>query len=167
MAVKTTLNELVADWKALQEMALDPEVDAEAIADTLEGIEGELEDKADGYAAYMDFLGGQVELVKAEQDRLRNRRLMFEAKLARVKQKLEDAMRETGKLKFQTALHSFRIQKNPPRVVVDKPELMPAAYLIAQEPKVDNRGLLAFMREHGLTETEYCHIEQGEGLRIS
>ena len=120
-----SLNDLMNEWRELKEMALDPEIDPEAIADTIEGLEGALEDKADGYADYMDFLKGQIEQVKSEQERLRNRRISFEAKLDRVKAKLEDAMRETGKTKFSTALHSFRIQKNPPKVVIDHEENIP------------------------------------------
>lgn len=160
-----TLNELLNDWRELKEMALDPEVDADVIADTLEGLEGELEDKADGYADYMDFLKGQIEQIKAEQERLRNRRLTFEAKLERVKDKLEGAMRETGKTKFSTALHSFRIQKNPPKVVIDHPESIPSKYLIPQEPKVDTKTIATDLKNGELY--AWAHLEQTEGLRYS
>ena len=46
----STLYELTTQLQALLEMAEDPEIDAQVIADTMEGIEGELEVKADGYA---------------------------------------------------------------------------------------------------------------------
>lgn len=161
----STLNGLMNDWRELQEMALDPEIDADAIADTLEGLEAELEDKADGYAEVMNFVKGQIEIVKIEQDRLRNRRLMFEAKLDRMKASLEGMMNETGKRKFQTALHSFRIQKNPPKVVIDKPDIIPEGFLIAQEPKVDTRSLLNYLKDGNVV--VWAHLEQSEGLRIS
>ena len=159
-----SLNDLMNEWRELKEMALDPEIDPEAIADTIEGLEGALEDKADGYADYMDFLKGQIEQVKSEQERLRNRRISFEAKLDRVKAKLEDAMRETGKTKFSTALHSFRIQKNPPKVVIDHEENIPLKYLIPQDPKVDTKSIMQDLKNGELF--AWAHLEQGEGLRI-
>lgn len=159
-----TLNDLMNDWRELKEMALDPEIDADAIADTLEGLEGELEEKADGYADYMDFLKGQVEQIKAEQERLRNRRLTFEAKLERVKDKLESAMRETGKTKFSTALHSFRIQKNPPRVVVDIPDVVPVGFKVVTE-KIDTARLRDYLKDGHVV--AWAHLEQSEGLRYS
>ena len=46
----STLYELTADWLALMEMAEDPDIEEDVFMDTLEGIEGEIEIKADGYA---------------------------------------------------------------------------------------------------------------------
>ena len=45
-----TLYELTNDYAELLLMAEDPDTDPQAFADTLEGIEGAIEDKADGYA---------------------------------------------------------------------------------------------------------------------
>lgn len=159
-----TLNDLMNDWREVKEMAMDPDIDPEAIADTLEGIEGALEDKADGYAAVIDFCAMNVELIKAETDRLKNRRMMFEAKADRMKRSLEDMMRETGKLKFDTALHRFGIQKNPPRVIIDHPEAVPKLYKIEQEPKIDTKRILADLKAGELI--AWAHLEQGESLRI-
>ena len=47
---KTTLYELTEQFQALQDMAYDPEVDEQTLKDTMEGLWGEIEDKADGYA---------------------------------------------------------------------------------------------------------------------
>ena len=49
----STLYQLTEAYQELLSMALDPDTDPEALADTMEAIEGEFEDKADGYAKVM------------------------------------------------------------------------------------------------------------------
>ena len=44
-----SIYELTEDYMNLLAMAEDPDIDEQAFMDTLEGIEGALEDKADGY----------------------------------------------------------------------------------------------------------------------
>ena len=44
------LYELKENWKQVQEMLYEEEIDEQCILDTLESIEGEIEDKADSYA---------------------------------------------------------------------------------------------------------------------
>lgn len=159
-----TLTELMNDWRELKEMLLDPDMDAEAINDTLEGLEGELEDKADGYAVVMEYLRADIEMIKAEQDRLRNRRITMEHRIDALKERLAFMMTETGKTKFSTAYHNFSIAKNPPKVVIDDAEAIPPKYLIPQDPKVDTKGILSDLKNGELM--GWAHLEQGEGLRI-
>ena len=52
----SSLYQLTEQYQELLSMALDPDVDPEALADTMEAIEGEFEDKADGYAKVMKEL---------------------------------------------------------------------------------------------------------------
>lgn len=46
----STIYELTEDYLRLLELAEDPDTDPEAFADTLEGLDGEIEIKAEGYA---------------------------------------------------------------------------------------------------------------------
>ena len=43
----SSLYELTDEYKAVEEMLYDPEVDEQTVIDTLEAISGEIEDKAD------------------------------------------------------------------------------------------------------------------------
>ena len=47
-----TLYELTGEWQQVLSMMEDPDVPEEAVRDTLEGLSGEIEEKADGYAIY-------------------------------------------------------------------------------------------------------------------
>lgn len=163
-----TLYELSSEYMQLLEMMEDPEVDDDVLADTLEGIGGELELKADGYARIMRQMDADAKAIKAEEERLYARRKSLENRSAWLKQRLKDVMELTGKTKFKTELFSFGIQKNPARVVIDDPSRIYEDYLIEQEPKVDTvaiRNALKDPEEAALWDG-IAHLEQSESLRI-
>lgn len=67
-----------------------------------------------------------------------------------------------GKTKFKTVLFSFNIQKNPATVnVIGK---VPKKFYIPQEPKLDKKALIEYVKEHG--NTKYAELTQSESLRI-
>ena len=73
-------------------------------------------------------------------------------------------MQVTGKTKFKTPLFSFGIQKNPTSVQIEEGATIPDKYLIAQEPKIDRKGMIADLKE-GI-EIKGCTLTQSESLRI-
>ena len=160
----STLYQLSEEYQELLSMALDPDIDEEALADTLEGIEGEIEDKADGYAKVMRNLEADASAIKAEIARLTERKKHIEANIDRMKRSLKTAMRLTGKTKFKTSLFSFNIAKNPPALKIDMPDRVPEEFLIPQEPKVDSVAIKKELKEGVVY--DWCHLEQSESLRI-
>lgn len=158
-----TLYELTGQYKQLLDMAETEELDKQLIADTLEALEGEIETKADGYAKIIRELEGKAELLKSEIDRLSNRKTAIENNIKSMKEALQNAMYITGKVKFKTNLFNFSIQKNPPKLVIDKLEEIPEEFLIPQPPKVDNTKLKEVLKEK---ELPFAHLEQSESLRI-
>lgn len=160
----STLYSLTEEYQELMSMALDPDVDPEALADTLEGIEGEIEYKADGYAKVMRNLEADASAIKAEIARLTERKKHIEANVDRMKKSLETAMRLTGKTKFKTSLFSFNIQKNPAALKIDNPDRVPEEFLIPQDPKINTTAIKKELKEG--TVFDWCHLEQGESLRI-
>lgn len=162
-----TLYELTADYANLLELAEDPDIDEQAFLDTLEGIEGAIEDKADGYARVIRQLTADAEALKAETDRLYNRRRSIENNIDRMKKALQDAMVVTGKTKFKTELFSFGIRKNAPAVVIDEQyiENIPAEYLIPQDPKIDKKAIREAIKA-GKDLVGIAHLERSESLTI-
>lgn len=158
------LFELTGQYLALMEMMEDPDVDPKTLEDTMAAAEGELEDKADAYAAIRTQLLGQVEILENEIERLRRRKGGIEGNIKRLMSSLEEAMRATGKTKFKTATHSFGIAKNPPRCVIDSVADVPREFLMMQEPKVDTAGILKALKAGAVY--DFAHMEQGESLRI-
>lgn len=108
-----TLYEITGDYLRLLEMLEEDEnIDPQAFADTLEGIDGEFEIKADGYARVLKELSAEAGKYDAEIQRMTARRDYLNNRSKMLKQHLYESMKATGKLKFKTDLFSFGIQKN-------------------------------------------------------
>ncbi len=161
----STLFDLVGVWKEVYEMADDPDIDMEAWNGTLESIEGEIEVKADGYAAVIAKLNADIDQIKTMEKRLKARRDAMANSIDRMKSRLEDAMRLTGKTKFKTTFWSFNIQKNPESVVIDNQEAVPKEFLKYAEPTVDKTALKEALK-NGADLEGIAHLTQTEGLRI-
>lgn len=158
-----TLYELKSEYLQLRDMAGDPDISPDALRDTMDAINGELEDKADGYARVIRELEAEEAGLDAEIKRLQARKSAVSGNKGRIKDALESAMRETGKLKFKTALFSFGIQKNPPSVAILS-ENIPLDYLVVPEPQPDKKRILAELKA-GAT-FDWAELRQTEALRI-
>lgn len=161
------LYELTGQFKELMDLAEYEDLDQQIIADTLEGIEFEFEEKADAYAKVMKALEGNVAALDSEIDRLERKKKTIKNNIANMKYALEQAMVETGKTKFKTNLFSFGMQKNPASVVIDDENGIPGDFLIYQLPKIDKTAIKDYLKT--LDENDTCtwaHLNQTESLRI-
>ena len=160
-----TLYELTGEWQQVLSMMEDPDVPEEAVRDTLEGLSGEIEEKADGYAKVMRQLQAEAEAIEKEEERLNDRRDMLMSRVARMKEALMESMRATGKTKFKTTLFSFGIRKaSQKRLVIDHEDTVPDKNWV-QPPKVIDRKMLKEDLTHG-DMPGVAHLEQSEYLSI-
>lgn len=160
-----TLYELTAEYKELLEMAEEQNLTQADIKDTLEGMDYEFEDKADGHAKVLRSLDGKEEAISSEIKRLTEMKKVVANNKKAIKQNLENAMIETGKTKFKTTLFSFGIQKNPASVRIKDESLVPEEYRIKQPDKIDKKLLIKALKE-GAVFTENIELVQTESLRI-
>ncbi len=110
----STLYEITGQYLQLLEMLEDQDavMDNQILADTLEGIDGEFEIKADGYARVIRELEADAQKYETEIRRMQGRMEVIKNRTKMIKQHLYDSMKVTGKIKFKTDLFSFGIQKN-------------------------------------------------------
>lgn len=163
---KTTLFELVGDYLHLYEMADDPDTDPQAFFDTMEGIEGEIEDKADGYACVIAKLNGEAKAIKEQEERLYNRRMAIENNVKRMKENLQDAMELTGKVKFRTTLFNYWVQNNPVSVVLDTDDIDSVPSIYVKTVKDFDKTAIKDAIKNGEDMSGIAHLEQTRGLRI-
>lgn len=161
------LYELTEQYKELENLSYDPEVDEQVYRDTMEGLWGEIEEKADGYAKIIAGMRYDIEALKAEEERINARRKALEQRSKWLKDNLEANMREIGKLKFKTELFSFNIQKNgglQPLVIDGVLDDIPGRFLIPQPPVPNNEAIRSLLAEK---QVDWAHLEpRGESLRI-
>lgn len=165
-----TLYELTAEYQQLLDLAEDPDIPEEALADSLEALGMDIEDKADGYAKVIAQLNADAAALKAEIDRLTARKRTIERNVDRMKESLKTAMILTGKTKFKTELFSFGIQKNPPKLVKDVEDYRKYApeYIIPRDPDIDWKKVKEALSDPD--EAPYLeglvHLEVGTSVRI-
>ena len=160
----STLYELTGEYMELMSLMEDDSIDDQMIQDTLEGVEGEIEEKADAIAKIIKSAKTEAEVIEREEKRLNSRKKMLLNNADRLKDYLEKVMRTTGKTKFKTALFGFGIQKNPPTVVIDNEANIPEEFWIVKDPVIDKTALKQYLKENG--EVDFAHLHSTESLRI-
>lgn len=163
---KYSLMDLTNDFRQIMEMMDDPDLDPQTLKDTMEGIEGALEDKFDGYAAVIRIMTSQMKMLNEEKDRIEARMKSWENNVKRMKELMTLSMQTTGKVKFKTAQNSFWVQKNPESVVIDTEDVraIPEDYLTFKEPEPNKTAIKAAIKD-GVDFKGLAHIEQTEGVR--
>lgn len=163
-----TLYEITEAYSKLLELAEDPEIDNEVVADTFEAIEGELEIKAENTAKIIRQLEADAESLKKEEERFQRRRKAAENRAKQLKALLEFAMKATGKTKFETELFKFRIQKNAPSLVIAEDVDManiPPEFIKFAEPQIDKAAVKDAIKLG--VEINFARLESTETIRIS
>ncbi len=162
-----TLYELTDAYKTVEGMLYDGETDEQVILDTLESIDGEIEDKADNYAKLMKNIRADVEALKVEEDRISQRRRSLENREKLLKSTLKANLEFIGKTKFKTALFTYTVAANggkAPLSITENLGDIPGKFLIPQPPKVDTEAVRELLEGK---EVEWAHLEpRGTSLRI-
>ena len=136
-----TLYELTGQYDMLMNMLYDEDIDEEVLLDTLEGMEGEIEDKADNYAKLIRNITADVESIKAEETRLSLRR---------------------------KTLENITVANNGGEQPVEVTQILgdiPDEFLIPQDPIPDKKAIRKYLQEHG--DTEFARLlPRGRHLMI-
>lgn len=161
------LYELKAAYQELMEKLYDDELPEQTIIDTLDSIEGEIEDKTNGYCMIIRQFDADINALKEEETRLAKRRKSLESRKDFLKGNLFGTMKTVGLSKITTPMFTVNIQRNGGKraLVLDvEPDQLPEEF---QKITVsaNNDALRELLGE--AEACAYCHLaEQGEGLRI-
>lgn len=161
-----TLYNLTGQYLELLEMAQDETMDQKMIKDTMEGVEGEYESKAEGYAMVLANLAANDEALKKEMDKMGEKRKIIKNNMERIRRNLKDSMIATGKRKFSTALFSFRVQNTAPSLDILDEQKIPKEFWKLQEPVLDKKALLAEVKKDPEKYTGCATIKTSEALVI-
>jgi len=149
----SNIYEITNDYLQIMAMLEDSDLDPQTLADTMEGIEGEFEIKAENYAKVMKNLEGDILAIKTEIDRLTAKKKALENNIKNMKITLQTAMETTGKTKFKTELFSFNIQK------------LPSQFIKQRDIEADKTAIKDAIQK-GEDLGGIAHLEQKQSLRI-
>lgn len=165
------LYEIADTYRAFMAAVDAGEIPEDAVADTLDGIEGEFDQKVDNIACLIKELRLEAQAIKEEADRLTARQRQKQARADWLARYLQANMQATGNGKIETARNRITIKKNPVSCkILDEDtvlgflQLHGMADCYKQETTIKKRELL--MRLKDGEEIPGAELETGERLEI-
>lgn len=156
------LYDLAKNYAQLMEMA--EEMESDAIVDTLEALQDEIEEKVENIAKFIRNLEADAKIIKEEEKRLAERRQSIEKKIERLKQYLQEQLEVAGLQKVKRPMITVAIQNNPPSVEIADEKLIPSEFMIPQPAKIDKKAILERLKNG--EEISGCSLKQTKGVRI-
>lgn len=156
------LYELTEKYNQLLEVA--EGMDQDVLIDTLEALEGAIEEKAENTAKVVKSLESDVNGIAKEIKRLQAMKKSRENNITNLKNYLHQQLEYAGMDKVKGELFTVALQKNPSKLVVHDITKINKDYFIEQEPKLDN-ALLKDALKSG-ENVDGAELIQEKSLRI-
>jgi hypothetical protein len=125
----TTLYDMTGQYLALAELADDPNMPEDALTDSLEGITGEIEEKAQALLQVVAGMEGDTGAIDREIERLKGRKQIIQNRANRLRQYLFDNMVVSGINKISCSLFQITLTKPRPMVVIRDLDSVPEKYI--------------------------------------
>ena len=125
----TTLYELAGQYLELATLADDPNMPEDALRDTLEGLEGDIEVKAQALLQVVAGIDSDTTAIDNEIKRLSARKRVIQNRATHLRRYLFDNMVATGINKISCPLFQITLSKPRPMVVVESEDLIPDEFI--------------------------------------
>lgn len=165
------LYELTAQYRALETLEVSEDLPPDVIRDTLEGLTGELQDKATNVAMFIRNLESTAEAIDEAAETMRKRGARLRERAQSLQQYLLLNMQACGITKIESPFFTLAVKKNPPTVIVTDEEAIPAEYMVTPDPpppppKRPDKKAIAVALKAG-QEVPGAYSERFERLEIS
>jgi len=160
------LYQLTENYQNLWDLVEDETIDLSIVETALKTVEGAIQEKAQNLAVFIKSLGADIEIIKAEEKRLADRRKALENKQSGIKNYLQSQL-EMAKLdKIKTAVITVSMQNNPPAVRIIDEAIIPAQYktIVPQTFTIDKKSIADDIKK-GIS-VPGAESTQGRSLRI-
>uniref|UniRef100_A0A6H2A4N9 Host-nuclease inhibitor protein n=1 Tax=viral metagenome TaxID=1070528 RepID=A0A6H2A4N9_9ZZZZ len=117
------LYKLTEQYSQVLDMLNDTEADIQCIKDTLEGLQGDIEDKAINIAKMIKSLDADIAAIKAEEERLYERRKAYENRKNSIKEYLEQQLFIVGVDNIKSATMTVYMKNNAESVKLTESNL--------------------------------------------
>lgn len=158
---------LAQEYREAADTLADLDMPPEVVADTLEGMAGDLEQKSVNVAALARSLEATAEQIKEAERAMKARREAIERRAEQLRAYLLGAMQHAGIRKVSSPWFTLAVRATPPAVEVQDAEQIPAEFMRAPPPpppapdKIAIREALKAGRD-----VPGCRLVTGERLHI-
>jgi len=159
--------ELSERYKSLQLLAESDELPPEVIRDSLEGLEGDWEDKAEAVAAYIMNIEAAADAKAEAAKAMQARAKMLQTRADSLKQYLLLQFQLLGKTRVERPMFTLILKNNPQSIVVDDETQVPAQFVVQKPPPpptVDKKAVGAAIKAG--QDVPGCHAEVSQRIDI-
>ena len=160
-----TLYQLADQYEEALSTLLDADLPPEAIADTLEGLQGAIEEKAKNVAAFVRNIEASAEAIRAAEKQMAERRQMLERKAQRIREYLLTNMQRAGISKIDSPWFSLAVRDNPEAVAIDDEAALPAEYVRVKEVRSPDKAAIKDALKAG-QDVPGCRLVRGQRIEI-
>ena len=122
------LYDLAAEYRAIADKLHDSDLDEQTIADTLEGMSGDLQTKTQNVGFVIRNLEGMADQIKQAAEGMAKRRKAIERRAESLKAYLLTNMQLAGISKIESPYFVLSVRNNPEAVVIDAESQIPDEY---------------------------------------
>jgi hypothetical protein len=161
-----SLYTMAEEYRQAAERLNDLDLDEQTIADTLEGMEGSIEDKAKNVAFWIKNTEATAAAIKEARQAMAEREKSLLNRADRCRQYLLDCLNMVGKQKVETPFFVISTRNNAESVVLDDASLLPVEYLrVIPESKEPDKKAIKEAIQAG-TLVMGAHLERTQSLSI-
>lgn len=158
----STLYTITEQFKELAALAETADEDlAVALRDTMEGIEGEFQEKGKAIAMITLNIDGDLEAIQSQIDRLTERKRIINNRKESLKEYLRSNMDAAGITKITHALFTITCGKGKPIVVIDDEKAIPDDFVNVKVTSAPDKAAIAKALKDG-QEVPGAHSEIGK-----
>lgn len=163
----SALYELSGKYLELQKLSDTDDVDmAQAIADTMEGIGGEIEAKAEAIVTVALNMGADVDAIDTEIARLQARKKAITNRQNSLKEYLRENMEATGITKISCPLFTITCAQGREVAHIDDEKQIPDEYMRVKTDIAPDKNAIAAALKEG-KEVPGAHLERSKSsIRI-
>lgn len=161
------LYELSTQYKQIVNIAENEEFTVEqmdALVDTLESINDAIEIKAENIAKIILSLESEAAQIDVEIKRLQDRKVKSIKQADYLRNYLQDAMIQTGKTKFKTALFNFGMRQSASVNITDE-QAIPLEYFVIKTESKPNKKLIMEQLKNNI-KVAGCEIFYSQNIQI-
>ena len=143
------LYEIVAHRAEFERLAEQGDLDPQLIMDTLESLDGELNDKAVAIGQFTRNLDATAQAVREAGKAMLDRAARLEKRAESIRSYMLYQLQFAGVSKIECPWFVIQVKHNPPSVVIDDEAAIPAAYKVQPEPpapRPDKKAIAAALK---------------------